>query len=145
MRFQCAATLLTAAMLATASLSPLLGQREQASKPVAAKTETPLNAPLPPVSPPDRPVIGLALEGGGALGIAHIGILEWLEDNHIPVDRLAGTSMGALVGALYVSGQTPAQLRALASSDAFKAVFTLQTAYVDSSFAAARIAGRFPH
>jgi NTE family protein len=133
-RFQCAATLLTAAILATASLTPSPAQPQQASKPVAAKADTPLNTPLPPVSPPDRPVIGLALEGGGALGIAHIGVLEWLEDNRIPVDRLAGTSMGALVGALYASGQTPAQLRALASSDAFKAVFTLQTAYVDSSF-----------
>jgi NTE family protein len=112
----------------------LPGQQEQFSGTAAAKANAPLNTPLPPVSPPNRPVIGLALEGGGALGIAHIGVLEWLEDNHIPIDRLAGTSMGALVGALYVSGQTPAQLRALASSDAFKAVFTLQTSYADSSF-----------
>jgi NTE family protein len=91
-------------------------------------------APLPAVQPPNRPVIGLALEGGGALGMAHIGVLEWLEEHHIPIDRLAGTSMGALVGALYISGQTPAQLRALAVSDAFMAVFTLQTPYVESSF-----------
>ncbi|MCL2659856.1 MAG: patatin-like phospholipase family protein, partial [Acidobacteriaceae bacterium] len=47
-----------------------------------------------------RPRIGLALEGGGALGFAHIGVLEWLEANHIPVDDLSGTSMGGLVGGL---------------------------------------------
>lgn len=134
MRFLFPATLLTAAILATASLASSPGQQEQTSRPIAVKADATLNTALPPVTPPNRPVIGLALEGGGALGIAHIGVLQWLEDNHIPVDRLAGTSMGALVGALYASGETPAQLRALAASDAFKAVFTLQTAYVDSSF-----------
>jgi NTE family protein len=133
-RFQSAATLLTAAILATAALTASPGQQQQPTTPIDAKANKALNTPLPPVSPPNRPAVGLALEGGGALGIAHIGVLEWLEENHIPVDRLAGTSMGALVGALYASGQTPAQLRALATSDAFKAVFTLQTSYADSSF-----------
>jgi len=49
----------------------------------------------------NRPLIGLALEDGGALGFAHVGVLEWFEENHIPVERIAGTSMGALVGAMY--------------------------------------------
>ena len=44
--------------------------------------------------------IGVALEGGGALGLAHIGVLQWFEDHHIPIDYLAGTSMGGLVGGL---------------------------------------------
>ena len=91
-------------------------------------------APLPAATPASRPVIGVALEGGGALGLAHIGVLEWMEDNHIPIDRLAGTSMGALVGGLYASGLTPAQLRAVATSDAFMSVFTLQSPYSDLSF-----------
>jgi NTE family protein len=91
-------------------------------------------APLPATAPAGRPVIGVALEGGGALGLAHIGVLEWMEDNHIPIDRLAGTSMGALVGGLYASGLTPAQLRAVATSDAFMSVFTLQSPYSDLSF-----------
>ena len=89
---------------------------------------------LPGVEPAGRPVIGLALEGGGALGLAHIGVLQWMEEHHIPIDRLAGTSMGALVGGLYASGKTPAQLRALGTSDAFTGVFTLQLPYSDSSF-----------
>ncbi len=61
---------------------------------------------------PTRPTIGLVLEGGGALGFAHIGVLQWMEDHHIPVDYIAGTSMGGLVGGLYASGQSPAQIQA---------------------------------
>ncbi len=89
---------------------------------------------LPPVEPAGRPVIGLALEGGGALGLAHIGVLKWLEEHHIPIDRLAGTSMGSLVGGLYATGRTPAEMRALAVSDAFTSVFTLEVPYADASF-----------
>jgi NTE family protein len=91
-------------------------------------------APLPASAPAGRPVIGLALEGGGALGIAHVGVLQWMEEHHIPIDRIAGTSMGSLVGGLYASGVSPAQLRALATSDAFTGVFTLQTPYSDLSY-----------
>ena len=91
-------------------------------------------APLPAVTPANRPSIGLALEGGGALGLAHIGVIQWFEDHHIPIDRLAGTSMGALVGATYATGHTPVQLRALATGSDLTGVFTLQTPYVDSSF-----------
>ena len=89
---------------------------------------------LPAVEPPNRASVGIALEGGGALGLAHIGILQWFEEHRIPVDRISGTSMGALIGALYASGSTPAEMRTLAVSDAFNHVFTLQTAYADSSF-----------
>jgi len=94
----------------------------------------PNNSPLPSITPPHRPVIGVALEGGGALGLAHIGVLEWMEDNRVPIDRLAGTSMGALVGAFYASGLNPDQLRAIASSNAFNGVFTLQAPYADLSY-----------
>ena len=57
--------------------------------------------------------IGLALEGGGALGLAHIGVLEWFEKNHVPVDYVAGTSMGGLMGGMYAIGKSPAELRTL--------------------------------
>jgi NTE family protein len=107
----------------------IAGAQQPASPAIAA-----VITPLPAIVPPNRPVIGIALEGGGALGIAHIGVIQWFEDNHIPIDRLAGTSMGALIGALYATGQTPAQMRALAASDAFTGVFTLQTPYAESSF-----------
>ncbi|MFN0113016.1 MAG: patatin-like phospholipase family protein [Blastocatellia bacterium] len=59
-----------------------------------------------------RPLkIGLVLSGGGARGVAHIGVLEWFEQNRIPVHFVAGTSMGGLVGALYSMGASPAEMR----------------------------------
>ena len=61
--------------------------------------------------PPKRPTIGLVLEGGGALGFAHIGAIEWLEAHHIPVDYVAGTSMGGLVGGLYAAGNSPDDIK----------------------------------
>ena len=60
-----------------------------------------------------RPKIGVALEGGGALGLAHIGVLQWLEDHRIPVDFIAGTSMGGLVGGMYAMGMRPSEIRDL--------------------------------
>jgi len=62
------------------------------------------------VAHPSRPRIGLALEGGGALGFAHIGVLRWFEEHHIPIDYIAGTSMGGLIGGLYATGKTPKQM-----------------------------------
>ena len=52
----------------------------------------------------ERPRIGLALSGGGARGAAHIGVLEVLEEMRIPIDYVAGTSMGSIVGGLYAAG-----------------------------------------
>ena len=48
--------------------------------------------------------VGLALSGGGALGIAHIGVLQVFEENNIPIDIVTGTSMGSLVGGVYCAG-----------------------------------------
>ena len=60
-----------------------------------------------------RPKIGIALEGGGALGLAHIGVLQWFEQHHIPVDYIAGTSMGGLVGGAFATGMSADELRTL--------------------------------
>ncbi len=57
-----------------------------------------------------RPKIGLALSGGGARGSAHIGVLKVLEENNIPIDYIAGTSMGSIVGGLYATGMTPEEI-----------------------------------
>lgn len=59
-----------------------------------------------------RPRIGLALSGGGALGLTEIGILQWMQENHIPVDRIAGTSMGSIIGAMYATGMSPDDIKA---------------------------------
>jgi len=60
--------------------------------------------------------VGLALGGGAARGIAHIGVLEILEKSNIPIDMIAGTSAGAVVGAIYAQGKNTDELRKLAQS-----------------------------
>jgi NTE family protein len=62
------------------------------------------------IPPPVRPRICLVLSGGGARGMAHIGVLKVLEELKVPIDCIAGTSMGAVVGGLYASGMTAAQI-----------------------------------
>ena len=71
------------------------------------------DAPAPDAAAigPPRPRIGLVLAGGGAKGGAHVGVLKVLEELHVPVDCIAGTSMGALVGAGYASGIPAADLQ----------------------------------
>lgn len=59
----------------------------------------------------NRPRIGLVLGGGGARGIAHIGVLQMLEEMRIPIDCIAGTSMGSIIGGLYAAGMSVEQLR----------------------------------
>lgn len=59
--------------------------------------------------------IGLVLSGGSAYGYAHIGVLEILQENNIPIDVITGTSMGALVGGLYCAGVTTQQMREILS------------------------------
>lgn len=63
--------------------------------------------------------VGLVLSGGGAKGIAHIGVIQALEDNDIPIDYVTGTSMGAIVGGLYAAGYTPAEMMELIESKGF--------------------------
>lgn len=72
----------------------------------AAETEPPREdtAAAPPA---ERPKIGLALSGGGARGAAHVGVLRVLEELHVPIDYIAGTSMGAVIGGLYAAGLDP--------------------------------------
>jgi NTE family protein len=62
-------------------------------------------------APAKRMTVGVALEGGGALGLAHIGVLRWFEEHHIPIDYLSGNSMGGLVGGLYATGHSPDQIQ----------------------------------
>lgn len=64
--------------------------------------------------------VGLVLSGGGAKGVAHIGVIQALEENDIPIDYIAGTSMGAIVGSLYAAGYTPDEMMELLASDLFQ-------------------------
>lgn len=76
--------------------------------PVAhAQTGGPANSPANTLG---RPRIGLVLSGGGALGAAHVGVLKVLEEQGVPIDMIAGTSMGAIVGGLYAAGYSANEL-----------------------------------
>ncbi|NOR75238.1 MAG: hypothetical protein GQ525_08765, partial [Draconibacterium sp.] len=63
--------------------------------------------------------VGLVLSGGGAKGLAHIGVIRVLEENNIPIDYIAGTSIGAIIGGLYAAGYTTDQMEELFKSDEF--------------------------
>ncbi len=78
--------------------------------------------------------IGIALGGGGALALSEIGVLRWMEENHVPVDVIAGTSMGALVGALYATGHTPQQMAELTSDKVFSQVFRISADFRKQNF-----------
>ena len=82
----------------------------------------------------ERPRIGLILGGGGARGAAHIGVLRELERQRIPIDAIAGTSMGAIVGSLYASGKSPDELDRLVRDIDWADAFIDTPARQDLSF-----------
>src|SRR4029079_9947952 len=77
---------------------------------------------------------GSCLAGGGARGFAHVGVLKVLEANHIPVDYIAGTSMGGLIGALYAMGKSPAEMEALIAELDWDPLLRPQTAADNLSY-----------
>jgi len=64
--------------------------------------------------------VGLVLSGGGAKGLAHLGVIRAMEENHIPIDYITGTSMGAIIGGLYAAGYSPDEMETLFKSEDFK-------------------------
>jgi len=106
----------------------LAQQNPPASQPPAQ------NAPLAQPALKTRPRIGVALEGGGALGLAHIGVLKWFEEHHIPVDYIAGTSMGGLVGGLYATGKSADDLKSIVQNADWPLLLAGGTPYQDLSF-----------
>ncbi|HEX6549524.1 MAG TPA: patatin-like phospholipase family protein, partial [Gammaproteobacteria bacterium] len=89
-------------LIATTSLWLLIGMMTLST---SARADTPASG-----SNQARPRICLVLSGGGARGAAHVGVLEALEQLHIPVDCIAGTSIGAIIGGLYAAGMSAQQL-----------------------------------
>ena len=81
-----------------------------------------------------RPRLGLVLEGGGALGLAHIGVLLWLEEHHIPVSYVAGTSMGGLVGGVYATGRSATETRDIIKEIKWNAVLDGETPFEELTF-----------
>ena len=64
--------------------------------------------------------VGLVLSGGGAKGLAHVGVLRQLEKNHIPIDYIVGTSMGAVIGGMYAAGYSPDEIEQIVLSPEFQ-------------------------
>jgi NTE family protein len=75
------------------------------------------------------PKVGLVLSGGGARGVAHAGVLKWLEEHRIPVDYLTGTSIGGVIGGVYAMGGSPDEIRKLLNSLNFDKVFNTGLSY----------------
>ncbi|MFO1281931.1 MAG: patatin-like phospholipase family protein [Burkholderiales bacterium] len=92
---------IAAAAFAAALALPLPASAAPPVAPLAAE---------PPASPTGRPRIGLVLSGGGARGLSHIGVIKVLEELRVPVDYVAATSMGSIVGGFYASGMTAAEM-----------------------------------
>lgn len=101
----------------------------------AAPAARPAAAP-----PPDRPRIGLVLGGGGARGTAHIGVLEVLERLRVPVDCLAGTSMGALVAGAWASGVSPGQMRTRMAAVDWRDLFEDNPSHAETNYRERRLA-----
>lgn len=81
-----------------------------------------------------RPKVALVLSGGGARGLAHIGVLKVLREQRVPVDIIVATSMGSIVGGAYASGQTPAQMEALVRDADWARIFSDRPPREDLSF-----------
>jgi NTE family protein len=82
-------------------------------------------------TPAHRPRVALALSGGGSLGLAHLGVLQYFEEHHIPVDAIAGTSMGGIVGGLYAAGHSPAEIEAAFADAGWDDLLRVQPRYQD--------------
>lgn len=116
-------------------LLPSLLHAQQEAPPVmppAQPSAAPAIAPAKPAQ--HRPKIGVALEGGGAMGLAHIGVLKWFEEHHVPVDYVAGTSMGGLVGGFYATGMSPEEMQKLIEGLDWRKILNDRTPYEDLSY-----------
>ena len=95
-------------------------------------------------APSARPRLGLALGGGWARGIAHIGVLKWFEEHRIPVDLVAGTSTGGLVGGAFATGMSPAELVELMRTIDWDTMFMATSPFESKTFRRKEDARAFP-
>lgn len=116
------------------TIRPMLGILLKAAIILAISIQAyPTDLLAAPVKSKQRPRIGLVLAGGGALGMAHVGVLKVLEANRIPVDIITGTSMGAIVGGAYASGSSVSEMEQVLSKTDWDSLFneTLSRELVD--------------
>jgi NTE family protein len=133
-------------------VSVAIGAQEKVAAPASSGTATPSLQNTPEISPGAevankaklRPRIGLVLEGGGALGLAHVGVLKWFEEHHIPIDYVAGTSMGGLVGGLYATGRSSDEIHAFLRDINWYSALNSDVPYKDLAFRRKEDAREYP-
>jgi len=91
-----------------------------------------------------RPKVGLVLAGGAAVGLAHVGVIRWLEEHRIPVDYVAGTSMGGLVAGLYATGYNAQQMAEFVDAIDWPDALRINTPFQDLSFRRKEDRRQFP-
>ena len=116
--------------LRVATPLPLIARAAAAALACAAALQ--LNAQAPEPAP--RPKVGLVLSGGGARGLAHIGVLKVLREQRVPVDFIVATSMGSIVGGAYAAGETPDEMHATVRNADWSRIFSDRAPREDLSF-----------
>ena len=135
----------TLASLALAlACGPVATASAQSANTPAPSSPSTVDASPAPDGAQGRRRLGLALGGGAARGIAHIGLLRWFEEHRIPIDYLAGTSMGGLVGGAYAAGLTPDQIVALMKEADWDLMFLADSPFKYKTFRRKEDARAFP-
>ena len=116
---------------------PSIAQQQPANPQTGAAPPRPSEA--------KRQTVGLVLQGGGALGLAHVGVITWMEEHHIPIDYIAGTSMGGLVGGVYATGHNAVEMRQIVNSINWDQVMAGQTPFDDLAFRRKEDAREYPN
>ncbi|PSH03886.1 MAG: hypothetical protein CXZ00_09900 [Acidobacteria bacterium] len=94
--------------------------------------------------PAHRARVALALSGGGSLGLAHLGVLQYFDEHHIPVDAIAGTSMGGIIGGLYATGHSPAEIEASFEQASWDRLLRIQPRYENLPIQARQDRAKYP-
>ena len=128
-------TFLVAGLALALTAGPVCAQVDGSPAPATAGS---------PAQSGSRPKVGLALGGGAARGIAHIGLLRWFEEHRIPVDFIAGTSMGGLIGGAYASGLSPDEIQALMKEADWDLMFLADSPFRYKTFRRKEDARAFP-
>ncbi len=91
-------------------------------------------SPAPAGAAKSRKRVGLALAGGGARGLAHVGVIQWMQEHRIPIDAIAGTSMGGLVAGVYAAGRNGGEIREFVDGIDWEAALGAKSSYRDLAF-----------
>jgi NTE family protein len=128
-------TMMVAGLALAETAAPVSARQDSAPAPATAALQAQSSS---------RPKVGLALGGGAARGIAHIGLLRWFEENRIPIDAIAGTSMGGLIGGAYASGLSPDEIQTLMKEADWDLMFLADSPFRYKTFRRKEDARAFP-